>query len=82
MFVKNYLDRKYCIPPKILFLDKFGPKNQNNQYKLKFGIETYSNMHNFSGGVQFFCFRPEIPFLGKFGPKNYNCLINLVPRLI
>ena len=32
--------------PEIPFLDKFGRKNQNCQFKLKFGASTDSNMHN------------------------------------
>ena len=31
---------------KIPFLGKFGPKNQNYQFKLKFGTYTNSNMQN------------------------------------
>ena len=32
--------------PDILFLGKFGPKNQNCQFKLKFGMETDLNMQS------------------------------------
>ena len=36
----SVLDWKYPIP----FLGKFGPKNQNCQFKLKFGTKTISTM--------------------------------------
>ena len=32
--------------PEILFLGKYGPKNQSYQFKLKFGTQTNSNMQN------------------------------------
>ena len=35
---------KSAIRPEIHFVDKFGPKNQNWQFKLKFGTKTNSNM--------------------------------------
>ena len=35
-----------CFRPKIPFLGKFGPKNQNFQFKLKFGTETNAGMQN------------------------------------
>ena len=57
---------------EIPFLGKFGPKNQNYQFKLKFGTYTNSNMQNSLGMFLFFCFWSEIHFLGKFGPKNQN----------
>ena len=34
----------FCFQPEIPFLDKLGPKNQNCQFKLKFGTYTNSNM--------------------------------------
>ena len=36
----------FCFRPKIPFLDKFVPKNQNFQFKLEFGTKTNSNMRN------------------------------------
>ena len=61
------------------FLGKFGPKNQNCQFKLKFGTFNNSNMQN--SMVMFisffFCFWPEILFWGKFGPKSQNYQLKL-----
>ena len=57
---------------EIPFLGKFGPKNQNCHFKLKFGTNTNSNMQNSMVMFIFFCFWVEIPFLGKFGPKHQN----------
>ena len=54
-------------------LGKFGTKNQNYQFNLKFVTKAKSNMHD-SIYVNFFCFGLEIPFLEKFGLKNQNCL--------
>ena len=64
-------------------LGKFGPKNQNCQFNLKFGIKPKSNMHdsiyvnvfpfwNRTFSV-FFCFGQK-GFLQKFGLKIQNCL--------
>ena len=64
-------------------MGKFGSKNQNCQFKLKFGTQINLNMQNsmvhaeFNGAVDFFSFGPETPFLGKFGPKNQNCQFNV-----
>ena len=44
---------------------KFGPKNQNCQFKLKLGSWNNSNMQN--GSVYFFCFILEAPFLVNEG---------------
>ena len=35
-----------CFRQEISFLGKFGPKNQNCQFKLKFGTQTNSNIQN------------------------------------
>ena len=53
-----------CFTLEIPLLGKFGPKNQNCQFRLKFGIYNNSTIQ---------LFRPEIPFWGKFGPENKNC---------
>ena len=58
----------------IQFLGKLCPKNQNCQFKLKFGTYTNSNKQN---SVALFCFRPETLFLGKYGPKNQICQFKL-----
>ena len=39
-----------CFRPDIPFLGKFGPKNQNCQFKLKFG--TYNNSNKLKFGTQ------------------------------
>ena len=38
--------RFFSFQPEIPFLGKFGQKNQNCQFKLKFGTETNSNVQN------------------------------------
>ena len=60
-----------------IFLDKLGLKNQNYQFKLKFGTYTNSNMQNSMVIFTFVCFWPEFSFLGKFGLKNKNCWFKL-----
>ena len=45
------------------FMGKFGPKNQNRQFSLKFVTYSVSDQKH--------------SFLGKFGPKNQNCLFKL-----
>ena len=55
---------------EIPILGKFGPQNQNYQFKLKFSSWTNSNMQNSVMLFTFFRFQPEIPSLGKFFPKN------------
>ena len=67
LFTFFLFNRKYP------FLCKFGPKNQNYQFKLKFDTFTNSNMQNSMMLFTFFCFGTELIFLGKFGPKNQNC---------
>ena len=62
---------------EIPFLGKFGPKNQNCHFKVKFGTYTNSNMQNSMVMFIFFRFWVEIPFLGKIGPKNQNCHFKL-----
>ena len=44
------------------FLVKFGPKNQNCWPKLKFGIQTYSNIRNSMVMFTFSVFDQEYPF--------------------
>ena len=52
---------------EIPFLGKFGPENQNCQFKLKFGAKTNLNMQNLVVRViHFFCFWLGIPFWEKF----------------
>ena len=46
-------------------LGKFGPKNQNCDFKLKFVLRLIQIYAIFNGSVNFFCFRLEIPFLAN-----------------
>ena len=58
---------------EIPFLGKFGPRNENCHFKLKFGTYTNLNIQNSMVMFIFFlfvCFWLEIPFLGKFCPKS------------
>ena len=57
-------------------LGKFGPKTENNQFKLKFCIYTNSNLQNSMVMFTFF-FSTRNTFLGKFDPKNQNCQFQL-----
>ena len=66
-----------CFRLEIPFLGKFVPKNQNFQFKLKFGTQTNSNMENSMAGVYCFCFRPATTCLGKFDPKYQKCQFRL-----
>ena len=60
------------------FLSKFGPKNQNCLFKMKFVIYTNSNKWKYYGGVPLlFCFRPGIPFFAQFIHKIQNYLFNV-----
>ena len=62
----------YLFLTKNTLFGKFDPKNQNCQFKLKFGSKINSKMLN--SVVMFtFCFRPETPFSDKFNPKSQNC---------
>ena len=48
-------------------------KNQNCQFKLKFGTFTNSNMQNSMVLLILSILDRKHPFLGKFGPKNQTC---------
>ena len=61
----------FFFQPKIPFLGKINPKNQNCQFKLKFGID-YFEYAEFSGDVVFFCFPLKILFVGKVDTKTQN----------
>ena len=60
----------FCFRPEKPFLGKYGQKNQNYQFKLKFGTKTNLNMRN---SMMMFTFS----FLGKFGPKIQNFLFKV-----
>ena len=51
------------------FLGKFGPKNQNTHFMLKFGTETNSNMQNSMTLFSFFIFEWKYPFWANFVQK-------------
>ena len=44
----------FCFQPEIPFLDKFGPKKQNCQFKLKFDTHTYFRYAELNPGLPFF----------------------------
>ena len=48
----------FCLRPEKPFLRKCGPKNQNCNFKLKFGTTTNFNMQNTMTMFTFFCFWP------------------------
>ena len=68
------------------FLGKFGPKNKNCQFVLKFRTRRIwiCRIMKKTCGVHFFCFRPEKPFLDKSSQKIkiFSLSWNLVPRLL
>ena len=70
--------------PQIPFLGKFGPKNQNCQFILKFGTWTNSNMQNSMAMFNFSAFYWNYPFWANLAQLiKIVCLSwNLVPRLI
>ena len=57
------------------FLGKYGQKNQNCQFKRKFGTKTNLNMRN--SECSLFEFLTGNIFLGKCGPKTQNCRFKL-----
>ena len=59
------------------FLNRFGGKNQNDQFKLKFVTKTNSKHAGFNGDVHFYRLWPKIIFLGKFSPKIQNYLLKV-----
>ena len=67
----------FSVRLETLFLDKYGPKNQNRQFKPNIDTKTNSNMQNSNGGVQFFSVRWETPSFPKFCSKNQNCHFKL-----
>ena len=65
----------FCFRPEKPFLCKSGQKNQNCQFKLKFGTKTNFNMWNSMMMLTLSVF--DQSFLGKFGPKIQNCLFKV-----
>ena len=74
----------FCFRVEIPFLGKFGPKNQNYQFKLKFGTYTNSNMQIWMMLFIFFVFKWKYPFWANLVQKIKIISLswNLVPRLI
>ena len=60
----------FCFKPETLFLGKFGPKNENCQFKLKFGTKTNSNMQNSMVVFTFSVLYWKHPFLMKEEKRN------------
>ena len=73
----------FCFWVEILFLGKFGPKNQNCHFKLKFGTYTNSNMQNSMVMFSFSVFDRKYPFWANLVQKVkiVSWSWNLVPRL-
>ena len=59
----------FCFKPEIPFLGKFGPKNQDCLFILKFVNYTNSNMQNSMVILPFSVSDQKYSFMGKFGPK-------------
>ena len=70
--------------PQTPFLAKFGPKNQNCQFILKFGTWTNLNMQNSMAMFNFSAFDWNYPFWANLVQiiKIVRLSGNLVPRLI
>ena len=57
----------------LLFLGRCGPKNQNCQFRLKFGTKTNSNIQNSMLMISFSVLDQKYTFWGKFGTKIKSC---------
>ena len=64
VFTFSIFDRKY------LLLGKFGPKNQNYEFELKFDAQTNSNMHNSMVMLTVSVFYQKYPFWANLVQKN------------
>ena len=65
-------------------LGKFGPKNQNSHFELKFGTMNNLNMRNSMAMLIFFVLDWKYSFLGQIWSKKSKLVIlslNLVIRL-
>ena len=58
-------------------MGKLVPKNQNCQFKLKFGTSINLNMKNSMALFTFSVLERKYPFSGKFGSKNETCQFKL-----
>ena len=74
----------FCFWLEMPFLGKFGPKNQNCHFKLKFGTYTNSNMQNSIVMFTFSVFDWKYPFWANLVQKVkiISWSWNLVPTLI
>ena len=74
----------FLLRPEILFLGKFGPKNEDWRFKLKFGTQNNSNMQNSIMVFTFSVFERKHPFwlclVQKIEIANLSW--NLVPTII
>ena len=70
--------------PEILFLGKFGPKNQNSKFKVKLGTYTKSNMQNSMGMFTLFVFGWKYSFWANLAQKIkiFSSKWNVIPGLI
>ena len=59
----------FCFWPEIAFLRKLDPKNENCQFKLKFGTKANSNMHNSILLSTFSVFDCKFPLLANLVQK-------------
>ena len=59
----------FCFRPETPFLGKFGPKDQNRQFKLKFGNKTISNVQNSMVVFTFSVLDRKHPFLANVVQK-------------
>ena len=73
----------FCFWVQIPFLGKFGPKDQNYQFKLKFGTGTNSNMENSMVMFIFSLFDWKYPWANLLQKvKIISWSWTLVPRII
>ena len=59
----------FSFRPETPFLGKFGPKNQNCQFNVKFGTLTNSNMQNSMGLFTFSLLDRKHPFWANLAQK-------------
>ena len=67
----------FCFQSEIFSLSKFGPKNQNCQFKLEFVTKTNFNMWNSMKMFTFSIFKWKYPFLANLVQKIKNCQFKL-----
>ena len=64
----------FCFRSEITFLGKLIPKNQNYQFKLKFGTKSNSNMKNSLAMLTFSVFNRKYYLCNFFLKFKTNCL--------